>query len=376
MRKVMLALHRYLGLVSGILVILISLSGALYAFADEIFAWAHRDLLVLPEPVNKPDRMVPALQQAQAALGPDQPVYVAVSYADPSRSWRFRAGKWNDTSWTWFGNTEYDREAYVHPATGDVLGILDREMEFFQIVKMFHWSLLLNTAIGQPIVGGAVVVFLVMLSTGFWLYRPRSWAQLFSKLRPRWPKGIRAKLFLTHGWLGLWVLPMAFVLAVTGLVWAFRFVMMAVYVLASWSVEPPDRSMPASAGAGVADSTVLDVVYRLSWQRHPDATSIWIYVPAPDDTSDAAISVYVRKSEAVYYKSVQEAYDRKSGALLKSRAFADANRGEKLVTMNYDIHVGAILGLPGKIIAFVASLFCALLPITGYWMYRKRTEPR
>jgi uncharacterized iron-regulated membrane protein len=38
----------------------------------------------------------------------------------------------------------------------------------------------------------------------------------------------------------------------------------------------------------------------------------------------------------------------------------------KLNDMNYDIHVGQILGLPGKIIAFVASLICASLPVTGF----------
>ena len=33
--------------------------------------------------------------------------------------------------------------------------------------------------------------------------------------------------------------------------------------------------------------------------------------------------------------------------------------------MNYDIHIGAIGGLAGKIIAFLASLICASLPVTG-----------
>lgn len=42
--------------------------------------------------------------------------------------------------------------------------------------------------------------------------------------------------------------------------------------------------------------------------------------------------------------------------------------------MNYDIHVGQILGLPGKIIAFLASLICASLPITGFiiWLGRRK----
>lgn len=41
--------------------------------------------------------------------------------------------------------------------------------------------------------------------------------------------------------------------------------------------------------------------------------------------------------------------------------------------MNYDIHVGSILGFPGKVLAFLASLIGASLPITGYliWYGRK-----
>jgi uncharacterized iron-regulated membrane protein len=49
--------------------------------------------------------------------------------------------------------------------------------------------------------------------------------------------------------------------------------------------------------------------------------------------------------------------------------------GERLVEMNYDIHVGAIGGLTGKIIAFIASLVCASLPVTGFiiwWGKRRR----
>ncbi|WP_370526961.1 PepSY domain-containing protein [Bacteroides sp. 51] len=38
------------------------------------------------------------------------------------------------------------------------------------------------------------------------------------------------------------------------------------------------------------------------------------------------------------------------------------------------IHDGRILGLPGKILAFIASLIGASLPITGFifWIRRKR----
>jgi len=44
--------------------------------------------------------------------------------------------------------------------------------------------------------------------------------------------------------------------------------------------------------------------------------------------------------------------------------------------MNYDIHVGAILGLPGKIMAFCASLIAASLPVTGVYIWWGRRHKK
>ncbi len=44
--------------------------------------------------------------------------------------------------------------------------------------------------------------------------------------------------------------------------------------------------------------------------------------------------------------------------------------------MNYDIHVGAVLGLPGKIMAFFASLIAASLPVTGFYVWCGRKKKK
>src|SRR5690606_30542173 len=56
-----------------------------------------------------------------------------------------------------------------------------------------------------------------------------------------------------------------------------------------------------------------------------------------------------------------------------STDYKTANFSTKLRKMNYDIHVGSILGFPGKVMAFLASLIGASLPITGFliWYGRK-----
>ncbi|WP_339740818.1 PepSY-associated TM helix domain-containing protein [uncultured Sunxiuqinia sp.] len=38
--------------------------------------------------------------------------------------------------------------------------------------------------------------------------------------------------------------------------------------------------------------------------------------------------------------------------------------------------MGAILGIPGKIIAFLISLFCASLPVTGFLVWWNKRKQR
>lgn len=64
-------------------------------------------------------------------------------------------------------------------------------------------------------------------------------------------------------------------------------------------------------------------------------------------------------------------FDARNGRYLGKDAFKDHHLGEKIIRLNYDIHTGAVLGLPGKIIAFLISLICASLPVTGFIIWKK-----
>jgi uncharacterized iron-regulated membrane protein len=79
----------------------------------------------------------------------------------------------------------------------------------------------------------------------------------------------------------------------------------------------------------------------------------------------------------IYYDRDDLQFDQYTGQLLNITHAARKSRGQQLLEMNYDIHVGAIGGLPGKIIAFIISLICASLPVTGFyiwWEKRKKNK--
>src|SRR5690606_38131173 len=91
------------------------------------------------------------------------------------------------------------------------------------------------------------------------------------------------------------------------------------------------------------------------------------------DTKHAAstINVTVYPTAGQFYNSHSYTFDQNRLELIPRNdpyaiKYQQAGFGQKLRKMNYEIHIGTILGLPGKIAAFFASLIGARLPITGF----------
>jgi uncharacterized iron-regulated membrane protein len=92
------------------------------------------------------------------------------------------------------------------------------------------------------------------------------------------------------------------------------------------------------------------------------------------------VIAYLRSG--TYYKTNIYNFDQYSLKPVKSAGpysgrYADAGVADKLRRMNYDIHVGAILGIPGKVIAFFLAMVSASLPITGFyiWWGKRNKKP-
>lgn len=95
------------------------------------------------------------------------------------------------------------------------------------------------------------------------------------------------------------------------------------------------------------------------------------------------IEVVVNHRPGTYYNSDFFHYDQYSGKRIRALGswdgkFSDAKTADKIARLNYDMHVGAVLGLPGKLLAFFASLIAASLPVTGFllWLGRKKKPKR
>lgn len=361
-------LHLWLGLASGLVVLIVSITGCLFVFQQEISQVTHPEWYYVKIAASTPALPLSRLQQiAQTALGPDKPIGYIVTYRDHRRSWEFMAFKETDDAITIFGSMIYFQSVFVDPYTGEVTGTRNYKYDFFNIVKYIHWSLLLNTPYGQPIVCWGTVIFVIMLITGLVLWWPKKWTKTYKdrSFKIKWKASFRRVNYDLHNVPGFYTLIPALILGLTGLVfWV------------SWFNTPPaiSRSIPPRQQlVRPADTaTAMDKAFVLTEHTFPRAPRIAV---SPAAGAEAPIVATAYPGSATYYDYDVLQLDRYTGRLLSQQKNSERSLGQRLIEMNYDIHVGAIGGLTGKIIAFFVSLICASLPVTGFlvwWNKRKR----
>ncbi len=372
-KKTVMKIHRWLGLTSGLLVFLISISGVIYTFHEEIFNALHAESIYINPSEKQALPLDSLFHIVQAELGEEHPITYVNAYVDEDLAWRFKAYRYNPEKITYFSWCEFDYVVYVNQYTGEILEKINHKYEFFQLVKMFHWSFWLRTEIGQPIVGWTVVVFLISIIAGILWWWPRNNKFRKRMFTIRWRS---VSLVIYRDWhivTGIFSLPILLILSFTGMVWAFKWFMAVVYFAANMGYTSPSDSPQVKAASGSVMPAVYESIYRESRKLHPEAHNIAVY---SINQQENTVATYVKNRKEVYYDASLETWDAVTANLLHEKSYENLNRGEKLVSMNYDIHTGAVLGIWGKIIVFIAGIVAAGLPVSGFIVWYKKYRIR
>lgn len=358
-------IHLWLGLASGLVVFIVSLTGCIYVFQEEIQA-ATQPYRFVANPAHTvlPPSVLAA--NAEAHL-PDKPAR-RVCYHPAGRA----------TEVLFYGAPDYYYTVYVNPHDGDVLRVKNMATDFFNIIFYLHYQLLLPPEIGRNIVSYSTLIFVVMLVSGLVLWWPRTKntnavKQRFTiKWSARWPR----KNYDLHNVLGFYVTWLAIFVALTGLVFGFEWFQKSVYWTVSGGKSMPEHYHPHSDTLNVHigyKPTATDSLWRQIVAGNPGAPQNGVFFP---DEAQAPITVFIKPEAGTYYAMDYHYFDQYTLHELHSETvygkYREASLADKIIRMNYDIHTGAILGFPGKVLAFFASLVAASLPVTGFFVWYQR----
>lgn len=359
---------------------LLGVTGCLYVFQHEITnIYYQKQLEVVIKPDSKPLPLSVLTKRAKLALPKDQQIGFITTYANPKKAWEFGSYTPGNAKAFWYFDAvkTYDI-IWLNPFDGTVTLHKNYKYDFFNVVKMLHWSLLINHPIGQQIVGWCTMIFVVMLLTGLVLWWPKNLkkANFNKSFKVKWDASFKRLNYDLHNVPGFYALFIALVLGITGLVWAFSWFQKGVYNLVSLNQPAIAKQSFTSDTTKANMQNGLDLAFETAKNQFANYARMMIN-PAAD--SKSPIYVFGHTDEETYYRADELQLDQYTGKLLARNNYSDKIVAEKLYGMNYDIHVGAILGITGKIIAFFASFIAASLPITGFIIWRgrkKRIKPK
>ncbi|MFD0795644.1 PepSY-associated TM helix domain-containing protein [Mucilaginibacter litoreus] len=363
-------LHLWLGLITGIVVVIVSITGAILVFEQELRVWlqpyqtveGHGKAYLPPSRLKKV-----AMQQFKL------PTVSAVVYQGKNRS----------AVVPYYGDPKRYQLIYIDPYTGKVLQSVMLKNDFYRIVLEGHYNLWLPREYGRPIVSYSTLIFIITLITGLVLWWPKKWTK---NTRDR---SFKIKLsgntkrinYDSHNVLGFYTLSIALILGLTGMVYGMQWFSDAVYFTASGGTKtkhfafekPKVKGKDKSNGngrkaikpqdintTGEEDKLFNDLVSSktdIYWQvltfGYPfGKKGPWTVSLAPE------IGRRVGEKSTFYEQFT-----------LKKLSKAPENGGDKFMRLNYDLHVGSVGGFFTKILAFLTCIICASLPITGFFIW-------
>jgi uncharacterized iron-regulated membrane protein len=368
-------LHLWIGLTTGIIVVIVSITGCIQVFDEELFDFFHQDLVRVTK--FGPARPVSELlQKAQKIVGPKKEI-TDIRIGEDDKSYIFTAAKVNNRkliTLSYFSQFKYRDNIYVNPYTGKVLGIIDTRYEFFNVTEQLHRQLLLVKPVGSVIVGSCILLFLVMMITGFMLWLPKNYRQLKQNLSVNWKAKWKRVNYDLHNSFGFYVLPVAIIIAITGLTWSFKWWEKGIYkVLGSAKPVVLVRTAPKITTPDTSGKHLDDILNHL--QQKLQGNYLAIGLNLPEGKAKTLMAFVYLKNRTDRWRNLSYYYfDTRTGKQFDQLEHAGKPLGLKWRNSNKDIHTGRIYGLPTQILAFVASFICASLPITGFliWWGKKR----
>ena len=372
-RSVVFWMHLVCGVVAGVVVLIMSITGVALTYEKQMLEWADRGAWTAPSPVGvrhlPPETLLAKAAAAQPGLAPT--------------GFTLRAPAAAPATVTFQGN----KSLLIDPYTGTIVGEPPAGLRnFFRTMTVWHRYLALDgtsRATGRAITGAANLGFLFIVLSGIYLWFPRVWTWLQFKSVLWFRGGLpgKARDFNWHNVIGFWsAVPLAVVVA--GAVpisypWASNLVYRLVGEAPPAPAQGARPAVPPRAESVPVDG--LDAAYARAQERVPAWRTITVRLTGGPRapfvfTVDEGYSGQPQKRDTLTVS--------RTGEIEKSEKFSDLSAGRRLRSWLRFAHTGEIYGLTGQTIAGIVSAGGVVLVYTGIalafrrftaWLRRRRS---
>ena len=348
-------IHSVAGLLAGIFILLMSLSGAVLVFHDELDSFQYPSIKALSnDSILSVGNCFYSLQKqyphaqissCQVAENKTQPFIFSVY----------------DSS---YKNGAASMQVFLHPQTGQVLqtrgGSKDITHNFMSWLSAFHNSFHLQK-MGEWLLGFFGVVFLISIVTGIIIYRKKILPVLLCK------RTVFTKTNL-HQLIGVYALLFNLMIGITG-VWMQRYVFKKEFYAAQKIYKPILQPSPPLFFN-------IDGALRSAIDKHPEFTGYVIYF-AQSKRGKTAVYGSRKTNSFIHSKKFADVIFLDSAGNIAKTAFVnEIDADSRYDIINSQIHFGKYGGVPVKIIYCLFGLTGGVLSITGFilWLRKRRNR--
>ncbi|OCK52813.1 peptidase [Chryseobacterium sp. CBo1] len=376
-------LHLWFGLSVGLIVFVVSLTGTMYVFKDEIQDQLRKDVIyVKAQTITQNPLSIEILKEkVSLEINEKFPISSVEIPLDKNKSYEFLYYEKDKKGWNYFDEVKINKLVYVNQYNGQILGIYNEKYDLFPILKSIHWSLLLKADWGKYVVGIPVVLFIMMLITGIILWCPKNKSAAKGRFWFKWEnvKTWKRKNYDLHNILGFYASFIALLLSLSGIYFAYPWVKNTFNLTLSGSSElPKEKEIKSPDSLLAKNNSVFDLSAQETKNLYPESSSFRIPLNGKNKKGKELknIPVTVYGEDGKFAIRNQIVFDKYSGKLLSNKPHQQLNNAEKYANANYDVHTGSYFGLVGKIIWFIAGLICTSLPVTGFlvWWGKKKKQ--
>ena len=335
----LLKYHSWFGLIAGLFLLIMGLSGSILVFHDQLDFWFFKDQYEAD--YAGPQNLDKAIQNVQ----------------ENYPGWDTRLKQFDAGKVLVFDLRHQKKRIYlfVHPTSGKILKEVNANTHFTSWLLKLHYSLH-SGAIGRIIVLFVGIVFFLSLISGIILYR-KSILKTFAfkfRLNRNNERNFYSSL---HRYIGVWALLLNLVLVVTGIVLA--------YTVAQAGLNP----LPAPSGPELKISMTKSLAAIK--KDYPQFTPTYIRLPL---NKDADISIFGKFSQDPFYYSEFYNYigiDYRSAHVTSVKKVVESSFSQKLASTVMPLHYAEFGGITIKILYCLIGLSGPFLSITGFLIWQK-----
>lgn len=364
-RKILFWLHLIAGVIAGIVIFIMCVTGALLSFEKNIAEFFERDMRYVAAPAENSTRIsvTEILDKLREAKPEAKPSNIALPN-EPNAAWQVSLGR--------------EGQIFVNPYTGAITGEGAKGVRsFFRLMTDLHRWIALSgdgRAVGKAITGACNLVFLFLAISGIYIWFPRrwSWKHFRAAMVFRWKVKGKARDFNWHTVIGFWSSLVLIILTLTAVVISYQWAGNLLYTLTGNEIPQQQQQPPNAPNQQAEQPFVLPENLNAVWakaENHTAWKSISLRLPIVKDA--AVFTIDEGKYWNIFGRSTLT-IGAKTAEVSKWESYGEQNSARQLRSWFRFTHTGETGGFVGQFIGFFACVGGAVLAYTGFALAWRR----